>query len=309
MAPPTLSTNHSLETLFDEMFFTATTLGADPHAATSAVAFSAFLQKDWQPVAERERALRCGVLLAQAAVGSLDARLDTWVDRFHHTLLMSTGNRRDVPQYQRYFGALPPSLLKRPVLGAQLETVAAWLPSIQSGSDAALTALGKELDGLVTDGQQAEAGLDLARSVVKDFREVGARRALFDKANALRQTTFGELAGWVHDHPEKNLDPDWADGFFRRIARDRLSPYAERARILGEIGELNENLVERQQRLSQLDAQHAAVEAQENERRAVEERLRALEAETREKQAQAQALRSQLGLTKSARRLTIRRTK
>lgn len=307
MTTPILNVNQSLESLFDELFYTATALGADPEAGKHASAFDDLLQKQWQPVADRERALRCGVLLAQAAVASIDRRLDAWLDRFHSTLLISTGNRRDVPQYQRYFGGQPPSLLKRPVLGVQLVTLAAWVPSIKGAGDPALVALGKELETLVAEGQKAEAGLEAARGLVKDFREVGARKALFDGANALRQATAGELASHVHDHPEKNLGVGWADGFFRHDHRERLSKDGEHARLSSEIATLGATLASRQARLSELEAQKAAEQAQAQERRAYEERLQALEAEARAKQQEAQALRDKLATSPGAKKPVSRR--
>jgi hypothetical protein len=307
MPAPVLPINQSLETLLDEMFYTASALSADAEAATYAAAFDDFLKKQWQPVAERERALRGGVLRAQAQVAGLDRRLDAWLDRFHGTLLLITGNRRDVPQYQRYFGSQPPSLLKRPVLGVQLATLAAWVPSIKGAADPTLAALGKELEALVAEGQQAEAGLDAARGLVKDFREVGARKALFDGANALRQATFGELSSYVHDHPEKNLSLDWASGFFRHDARERLSTEGELSRLSAEIEERESDLQAARARHAELLAQQAAAAAQARERRAAEERLQALEAEARAKEAEAQALRDSLGAPKGRRKPSRRR--
>lgn len=307
MPAPVLHPYQSLETLFDEMFYTAIALSADAEAATHAAAFDDFLKKAWQPVADRERALRCGVLRSQAQVAGTDRRLDAWLDRFHSSLLISTGNRRDVPQYQRYFGAQPPSQIKRPVLGVQLSTLASWVPSIKSSTDAKLAALGKDLEALVTDGQQAEAGLDAARGLVKDFREVGARKALFDTANSLRQSTVGTLASYSHDHPEKNLSPDWADAFFRHDARERLSPDSELSRLTAEIAERTSDLEAARARHAELAAQQAAAAAQASERRAAEERLQALEAEARAKEAEAQALRDSLGAPKGRRKPSRRR--
>lgn len=307
MTTPILKMNQSLETLFDEMFYTTSALSADAEAATHAAAFDDFLTKAWQPVADRERALRCGVLRSQAQVAGADRRLDAWLDRFHGSLLISTGHRRDVPQYQRYFGAQPPSLLKRPVLGVQLLTLSGWVPSLKAATDAKLAALGKELEALVLEGQQAEAGLDAARALVRDFRDVGARKALFDVANALRKSTYGALASYSHQHPEKNLRPDWADGFFRHDWRDRPSPDIEHVRLSSEIAGLSNALDTRKARLSELAALRAQAEAKAKERRSAEEHLQVLVSEARAKEAEVKALRDRLGAPKGRRKLSHRR--
>ena len=82
----------------------------------------------------KERALRRAILSAQAQCAGVDRRLDGWTDRFHNALLIATNNRRNVADYTRYFGGKPPSVLKRPVLGAQLQTLTGWVTSIKGSS-------------------------------------------------------------------------------------------------------------------------------------------------------------------------------
>ena len=58
MAPKILTCNQSLEVIHDEVFFTQAATTADPDAAKFSPSFELLLSKQWQPVMDKERALR-----------------------------------------------------------------------------------------------------------------------------------------------------------------------------------------------------------------------------------------------------------
>ena len=121
MAPQILTIHQSLEVAYDEVFFTQAATAADPNAAKFSASFESLISKEWQPVVDKERGLRRNTLSALALCSGVDRRLDGWTDRFHNALLISTSNRRNATDYARYFGDESPSVVKRPVLGNQLD--------------------------------------------------------------------------------------------------------------------------------------------------------------------------------------------
>jgi hypothetical protein len=95
------------------------------------------------------------------------------------------------------------------------------VPSLQSSPHPSLAALGPVLDHQVQSADAAVAQLAAASQALKQFREVGERKALVDKINARRKATHGELGEIAHSNPQLNLPSDFADRFFRRDRRRR----------------------------------------------------------------------------------------
>ena len=306
MAPQILTIKQSLELAYDEAFFTQSATAADPDAAKFSSSFESFLSKQWQPVMDKERALRRDTLSALALCWGVDRRLDGWTDRFHNALLISTSNRRNATDYARYFGDESPSVVKRPVLGNQLKKLTSWVVSIKGASVPQLATLGTELEGLVAEGHKAEQAVRDARAKTKDFRALGERKALFDKLNSLRQSTYGALATLVHDHPEKHLPTGWADSFFRHKRFDRMTPTVEKTAIVEQLAALRTETADKERRLAELlTAEQLAVE-QAAQRVVAAAKLQEVQARARATDREAQALRAELSSRTRRRRFRVK---
>ncbi len=307
MAPKILTCNQSLEVIHDEVFFTQAATAADPDAAKFSPSFELLLSKQWQPVMDKERALRRAILSAQAQRAGVDRRLDGWTDRFHNALLIATNNRRDVADYTRYFDGTPPSVLKRPVLGTQLQTQTGWVASIKGSSVPQLATMGTELETLVAEGHKAEQALREARSKMKDFRTIGESKALLDQVNSLRQATFGSLATLVHEQPKKRLASDWPASFFRHDSSDRLTPDAEKLALIEELATLRLTSADKESRLAELLAAEQLQAEQAAQRRLAAVKLQELESRARATDTEALTLRIELAQKPKARRHRLKR--
>ncbi len=307
MAPKILTCNQSLEVIHDEVFFTQAATAADPEAAKFSPSFELLLSKQWQPVMDKEQALRRAILSAQAQRAGVDRRLDGWTDRFHNALLIATNNRRDVADYTRYFDGTPPSVLKRPVLGTQLQTQTGWVASIKGSIVPQLAMLGTELETLVAEGHKAEQALREARSKMKDFRTIGESKALLDQVNSLRQATFGSLATLVHEQPKKRLASDWPARFFRHDSSERLTPDAEKLALIEELATLRLTSADKESRLAELLAAEQLQAEQAAQRRLAAVKLQELESRVRATDTEALTLRAELAKTPKLRRRRLKR--
>ena len=201
-------------------------LESRPLTAALAAPFIA-LQNDVTSVEQEEQQLVFNVARAEVRVTLADEDIDTLVDVLVHALLVITGNNRKDPLYLHFVGDSTPAAIKDPVLGPEIATVKGWIPSLQSSPHATLVALAPRFDAAVTAAENREAELTAAEVALKNFREVGARKALVDKTNALRLSTSGALGDIAHSHPELNLPRDFADGFFKHERRNRKPPSAK----------------------------------------------------------------------------------
>jgi hypothetical protein len=75
----------------------------------------------------------------------------------------------------------------------------------------------------VAEADQRIAQLAVAEQALKAFKEIGGRKQLVDRANALRAATYGTLTQMIDAQPDANLPADFADRVFRyeRIRRRR----------------------------------------------------------------------------------------
>lgn len=219
----TLSDAMSLEALYDDLFYTLVQLRAALPAAKLVPDWEKLL-KDWSATSAQERGLREAAVLAQAQIVQSDRGLDGLVDRLDLTLLRLCNGRRDAPLYARYFGSLPPSRLKKPTLGKQVKIMRDFVPSLKESGEPELKALSTDIGKALSVADQAVAALGAARARLADFRRVGERKRLFDDANALRTATFAALSALPASLPADSLPPDYADSFFRKSDRERLTP-------------------------------------------------------------------------------------
>lgn len=288
----TLRYSMSLSSVRDEILYTKVRLRANPLTAKKAAEYDALL-KDLAAVQAIEQALTDGKLETGALIDGIDDVLDPLVDRLSNMLLSRTGQNRDSELYKRYFGTARPSDVKRPVLGKELELVQGWLPSLKSSTDPELKALGLELESAVTAGVKAEAAYQDAERKLADFRRLGERKTIIDRANRIRQGTHGELAQLPHSPQGSSLPRDFASSFFRH--RERAEATVER--LQSQVAEAELALATLREELKAAEAAAAteASAAAAKERLALEAQLRAAEVELAAASERTQSLRNRIG--------------
>jgi hypothetical protein len=220
MKPRVLPIDTEIFELAEELFHTSALLRAYPFLSTQAEQSEPF-HADWFSVLQAEIALLRARREAEARVINIDNHFDFLCTAISNTMLAENGNNRQAPVYKRYFGAVPSSKLKRPVLGEQLDVMRTWVPSLTGPeSSLALQAYGKQLAARVAEADEAVRAQAEAERQEADF-EVGARKAFVDRLNAHRQVLYGQLAELPHSHPEWNLSSDFAHRFFLRETGSR----------------------------------------------------------------------------------------
>jgi hypothetical protein len=187
-----------------------------------------------------------------------------------------------------------PSELKRPVLGAQLVTMAGWISTLEKLEQPALRDQGQTLQPLVQKGKEAEAGLKLAVQELEDFYTLGAQKELVDRLNAIRSRSHGMLKELRHARPDLNLPADFAEQFFLREERSRGPTLVSQRKT---VERLEKQLERQREILGRLEGEaEAALEADQAAARAELERELAEVEEQRRLAAEREAeLRKQLG--------------
>jgi hypothetical protein len=284
----------SLATVLEENTRTRARLAAMPLTLPLAADFVAF-EETWTKVNAQEIALRNGVISAYALVGYADEVIDVIVDAIANAVLIETHNDRKALLYTRYFGARSPNQLKRFVLGAELETVRGWIPSLKGSSVASLASLGNELEQAVLEADAAVKAVNVAEQQNQDFRILGERKALIDEANALRKSTHGKLSEMPHAFPELHLPNTFADRFFRAERRSKaLDVAALKVQIAdkgAELGALNDALAE-----ALAEEEKAAKATADAEKEADQAALAEAEKEADQATAKVTAIKTKLGL-------------
>ena len=110
------------------------------------------------------------------------------------------------------------SVFLRPKLGVQLEAMRPWSHSLVTSDFPALKAMAPELDHLISAADKAVTSRTDTRNQIRKFRDVGARRQVFEKVNAARKKAHGDLAklaietpGLPSDYPaRRGRDPPLA---------------------------------------------------------------------------------------------------
>jgi hypothetical protein len=293
----TIDPRSSLETIHDEFLFTVVRLRADqatyPALAPLLASFDAF-ETQWLDISAQERALRAASFLADARVSRADDKLNFLSDAVSATLLIELKGKRTAPEYTRYFGTQRASDFKKPLLGDQLTSMQAWPPSLKESPNPTLREYGNQVAAAVTEGENASKGALRAEQELTDFRISGPRKALVDRFNALRKSTYGELAKFAHDHPELKLPSDFAGEYFHRESAPREPSLAELdRRIAAAETELNRIRSLRDARLAEVEAEaKAKIEA---DRSAKQAKLAAAQKLEEELKAQVAQLKAELG--------------
>jgi len=189
------------------------------------------MRDDWGAIFAEELTLRDEVSAVNARIYTVDTTLNTLASRVSKVVLTLTGDDKSHPLYVAYFKKKSLADFKRPILGAQLEAMKGWIPELKKSDDPALAALGAEIETAVTLAEEAVA---IRAKLERDstfFRETGSRKKLFDKANAARKQTHGELAKMPYE--KLGLPSNFADLFFRHTS----SPDAEEAPTIDALDE------------------------------------------------------------------------
>jgi hypothetical protein len=171
------------------------------------------LRDNWSTVFAEELTLRDGLSAANARVATSDVALNELASRVSKNLLTLTGDDRTHPLYVAYFKKKSLSEFKRPMLGKQLEAMKNWVPELMKSDIPALVALSPEVEAAVNDAEDAVNTRTTLEAQSTFFRETGNRKKLFDKVNAARKQTYGELAKMPHE--KLGLSLGFADLFFR----------------------------------------------------------------------------------------------
>jgi hypothetical protein len=212
MAVRTLSHLSSLLALRSEIIHSLDQLKAHPLTQGYVPVFEG-LRDTWGVVFAEELALRDALSAAGARVFSAGIRLDDLASRISKAILTLTGDDKTHALYTAYFNKKSLAAFKRPVLGAQHTAMRGWIPELQKSDAPELKAFAGEVEAAVKAGDEALSARAEREAESTFFRAVGSRKKLFDKANAVRKQTYGEIAKMRHDH--LGLPAGFAEPFFR----------------------------------------------------------------------------------------------
>lgn len=287
----TFDIDDPLETLRDEIVYT---LGkceghklAHAHVATSATSL-----EGWQLVFGKHLSLRDKLSRAESRVDGCDDELDTFVDDVAATLLLVNNGDRGSAEFRQYMGDKPPSEIKRPILGQELETVRGWIAPLLASSHALLQTLGARGQGLVAQADAAIAALTAARQEHRAFRLTGEHSQFIDNLNAARKTIYGELNKLPHLPEGKGLPGDFADRFFRHETRRNKKLSVES--VSKQITALEGQLDKLRATLAELEKKEAAKRDANTEREALEAQLAQAEKLRTDADKQAAELKAKL---------------
>lgn len=247
MALRTVRQNAAIEFVLKEYYYSLSKLRAHHLTKSLLTEFEAFEERIHE-VFWQERELEKRRAIAQAMIEFADDNLDVATDGISNTILVITKNDRGSALYRRYFGDKPPSVLKRPVLGSQLETLRSWIPSLKASPHPQLQVYGVLLEKLVAEADKAIEEQKKVEQESKDFRELGEKKRLIDDFNSLRKETHDALDKIRRENPQENLPNAFADLFFRK-SRTPSRPDLEQ-----EIKEVRESIETMRQEITNKEA-------------------------------------------------------
>lgn len=254
MAILTLHSNsYSLNTLHDEILYTFTRLKAEGSMTALTATFESLLG-ECKKAQETEVGLHEKIIMAEAMVDTCDDRLDRGIDALSSTILKISQGDRSHALYQRYFGLVRPSELKKPILGEELDTVRKWIDSLKSSLYKEVQEVGATLEKVVKEADLAVKEVNSAREQMADFRTTGIRALLFEKVNAARKSTYGELSKRSHDISDKKSS-DFANQFFMRVRSKKRPDPVTANQFKLRIEELQQDLKLVQEQYDMLQAQ------------------------------------------------------
>ena len=281
----TLPYGFPLLDLVHELSFSTAQLNAHPLGAPYLKDFEDLLAENHKAL-QRQLELIAAQAIAEAKVVRADDVLNQHLDVVNLNLLSLTDRNRAAPLYQRFFGNQRPSEAKRPILGAQLELMRDWVPTLLATGNPELKALAAPIDAAVKAADASVAALRVAEQQLADFSEIGDCKELIDKVNGTRKATHGKLAEAMHKNAGENLPVDFADQFFIREPRwnapNRQELTVRIAKTEQQLVRLKQQLAEQDERQAQAERAQRAAEAEllraqvaASERRVADERARA----------------------------------
>jgi hypothetical protein len=278
MAVRTLRYDIGVLALRREIQFTHTQATTEPLAAAWVPVFKALLD-DCQSILLQEIALLDTIAQADAAAFKADRGCDAFAGKVSACVNDNTDGATRKKLRGALFDGKPLSRFRRPVLKGQLQSMTTWSATLASCGVAPLVALAPEAGVVVAAGLAAEAQARDAAHQNRTFRDVGARKQLIDKVNAVRREAYGALGKVPFENPA--VPGDFADWFFLYdVAVDEEETIDE---VKTSIEALEGELASRKAQLAKLEA--AAAE----EVKAVEA-AKVAEGQAEDLEAQADAL-------------------
>lgn len=286
----TLSFRSALLVLRAHIAYSLSKFKAEPRTQQYVPIFEA-LRDGWHDVYAQEIALHDAVTEAQALVDTRDAALNRVASRVSKTVLTITGDDTSHILYTHYFGKKTLHTFCRPVLNRKLAAMGEWAISLKDGPHDALKALAPEVESAVALAEEAAANKVKIEQQNRFFRVGGARRKFFDKVNATRKLTHGDLAKIAHEH---DLSSAFASSFFKREAprEEEEEPTVETVEV--RLQELRQETAEQEKLLGKLKTERDDAAKAEAAREAMKQELLVIEKARAEMDQKAAALRAML---------------
>jgi hypothetical protein len=265
MALRTLSYLSSLLALRSEIIHSLDQLKAHPLTQGYVPVFEG-LRDEWGAVFAEELALRDALSAASARIFSVGVRLDELASRISKAILTLTGDDKTHALYTAYFNKKSLAAFKRPLLGSQHAAMRGWIPELQKSDAPSLKVFAEEVEAAVKAGDEALKAREAREAESTFFRAVGTRKKFFEKVNAVRKQTYGEIAKMRHDH--LGLPASFAEPFFRHDSdrADRKPPTLES--VAAEIAELEAQTRAKKDLYKKLEAEEEARAKKEAEKAA-----------------------------------------
>ncbi|TKC95197.1 hypothetical protein [Polyangium fumosum] len=256
--PRTIAIDEPLDDVDEELCHTQKHLEAYPETAAFAEAFAA-LRGELRARKAEEDALRDAIVFSKALMVAADDLLNALVDETKKAVLAAFDQDYQAPLYRQLFERQSPSDLKRPILGAQLETMRVWVGPLGASNVLSLGAIAQKLSLAIGKADDSITKTSLAEQAMDTF-VAGPRTALVNDVNALRKLTAGQIGELVHGSLEGKVPGDFADRFFLSSGGSRTPTIADLSRSIARL----EAKLERQK--AQLEALKEKAERQQKAR-------------------------------------------
>jgi hypothetical protein len=268
MKPRTIALDAPILSIWKEIRHTLAMVKVYPFLAAQVAPVQPFVQS-WLQLMQAEMALQLELEEAENQLIVADDELDVLCPAIAATLLAEFGDR-DHAEYQRYFKGIRPSDLCRPILGAQLDTMRTWVPSLLSSTSQPLRDLGNRLAQCIIEADQAVTAHSEAERKQADF-VLRTRKPFIDALNAMRLALYGQVAEMPHKRSELKLLKNFANRFFMRSRKKKSRPLT--------IPELERVILRKRADLARDEAQLRQLEEERAEEQSMRENAEYEEAE------------------------------
>lgn len=217
MPAPMLDATMSMERLRDEIVWSKVACARTRQAEDQAKQFAA-LEERWWVVYRLQCDRWDAQTAAEFAVAHADDELDEAIDAFERPLRVLVKDDRSDPRYELYFD-VPPSELKRPVLGPELESVRVWVPLLEQEEEPTLRAHHKLIVAAVDTADGAVKERNDADAANRRFRELGELATFWAEVVNTRDKVYATLDKRRVDNPKLGLPRNFAATVFRSQRR------------------------------------------------------------------------------------------